>query len=232
MEVSEIALGCTRPNSPVAPLQQMPRAEPAATPPDNYPPFGWAGLPPLRSENTFAASNGGRDVAGGQPLAPQSLAPPPAPMVENLTTRTLRMKGVPEADIAAAINDPGKMQDLLNQRYGRRSMTAPGAGSSLGNVSTGAMAPPLAAAADSAANSARSHDFVPRVFRVAKSYCRREREIENPLLITKCHRFAMTSTSAFRYMSRWRPTMRWGTCTLSARRCQSVAGMKRYTGSG
>jgi hypothetical protein len=36
------------------------------------------------------------------------------------------MKGVPEADIAAAINDPRTMQDLLNQLYGRRSMIAPG----------------------------------------------------------------------------------------------------------
>jgi hypothetical protein len=47
----------------------------------------------------------------------------------------LRMKGVPDADISAAINDPAKMQNLLNQLYGRRrSMNAPGDGSdSLGN---------------------------------------------------------------------------------------------------
>jgi hypothetical protein len=36
------------------------------------------------------------------------------------------MKGVPEADIGAAINNPAKMQDLLNQYYGWRSMIAPG----------------------------------------------------------------------------------------------------------
>jgi hypothetical protein len=35
------------------------------------------------------------------------------------------MKGVPEAVIGAAINDPAQMQGLLNQLYGRRSMAAP-----------------------------------------------------------------------------------------------------------
>jgi hypothetical protein len=54
------------------------------------------------------------------------MAPQPALPVQNLTTHVLRMKGVPEADIAAAINDPGTMQGLLNQLYGRRSMIAPG----------------------------------------------------------------------------------------------------------
>src|SRR5947207_786564 len=49
----------------------------------------------------------------------------PALPVENLTTRTLRMKGVPEADIADAIGNPGKMQEVLNQYYGRPSMGAP-----------------------------------------------------------------------------------------------------------
>jgi hypothetical protein len=34
------------------------------------------------------------------------------------------MKGVSEADIAAAINDPGQMRDLLNRLYGRHPMTA------------------------------------------------------------------------------------------------------------
>jgi hypothetical protein len=49
--------------------------------------------------------------------------------VQNLTTRALRMKGVPEADIGAAISDPGKMQQLLNQYYGRGSAIASGVGS-------------------------------------------------------------------------------------------------------
>ena len=58
-------------------------------------------------------------------MASQGMAPPPALPVENLTTRTLRMKGVPEADIAAAIGHPGKMQEVLNQYYGHPAMVPP-----------------------------------------------------------------------------------------------------------
>jgi hypothetical protein len=58
--------------------------------------------------------------------AAQRMAPQPASTAQNLTIRTLRMMGVPEANIAAAINDPAQMQGLLNQLYGRRSMTANG----------------------------------------------------------------------------------------------------------
>jgi hypothetical protein len=39
-------------------------------------------------------------------------------MQQSLTARALRMKGVPEADINAAINDPRQMKDLLQQLYG------------------------------------------------------------------------------------------------------------------
>jgi hypothetical protein len=53
------------------------------------------------------------------------MAPQPALPLQNLTMHALRMKGVPEADIGAAINDPGRMQELLNQLYGRRSAIAP-----------------------------------------------------------------------------------------------------------
>jgi hypothetical protein len=49
-----------------------------------------------------------------------------APTTRNLTVQVLRMKGVPDADIASAISDPAKMQDLLNQIYGRRSRVGPG----------------------------------------------------------------------------------------------------------
>jgi hypothetical protein len=45
--------------------------------------------------------------------------------VQNLTAHALRMKGVSEPGIAAAINDPAQMKDLLNQLYGRRAMIAP-----------------------------------------------------------------------------------------------------------
>jgi hypothetical protein len=124
------------PNSPVAPLQQMPQAEPAAPwHPDwhdagdgsrqNLP--NWAQLQPP-TENSFPASNGVGGMADDQPPAPENAAPPPALTVQNLTTHVLRMKGVPDADIGAAISDPAKMQSLLNQVYDRRSMTAPGDG--------------------------------------------------------------------------------------------------------
>jgi hypothetical protein len=61
--------------------------------------------------------------AGGQV---DGTMPPPALPVQNLTVQTLRMKGVPEADIGAAINDPAQMRDLLNQLYGGRPMAANG----------------------------------------------------------------------------------------------------------
>jgi hypothetical protein len=120
------------PNSPVAPLQQMPQADAAAPwhqdgqeagdgPRQNLP--NWAQMQPP-TENTFS-----RGMAGDQPLPSENVAPQPALTVQNLTTHVLRMKGVPEADIGAAINDPAKMQNLLNQVYDRRSMTAPGDGS-------------------------------------------------------------------------------------------------------
>jgi hypothetical protein len=123
------------PSAPVAPLPQMPQTGAAAPEhPDWHDAIDWPqqGLPSWTqtqpsTENTFPASpNGVRGLAGAQPLAPQRMAPQPALPVQNLTTHVLRMKGVPEADIAAAINDPRTMQDLLNQLYGRRSMIAPG----------------------------------------------------------------------------------------------------------
>jgi hypothetical protein len=122
----------------IAPQLQMPQAKPAAPweadwqgardwPHENPP--GWTQLQ-TPTDNTLQASpNGVRGLAGPQPLASQRMGPPPTPTVQNLTTRALRMKGVPEADIGAAINDPGKMQDLLNQYYGRRSRIVPGDGS-------------------------------------------------------------------------------------------------------
>jgi hypothetical protein len=123
------------PSAPVAPLLQMPQGGPAAPEhPDwrdavDWPQQGlpsWAQTQPS-TENTFPASpNGVRGLAGAQPPVSQRIAPQPTLPVQNLTTHVLRMKGVPEADIGAAINDPRKMQDLLNQLYGRRSMIAPG----------------------------------------------------------------------------------------------------------
>lgn len=123
------------PSSPVAPLQ-MPQADAAAPwhqdgqeagdgPRQNLP--NWAQMQPP-TENTFPAPNAIDGMAGDQPLPLGNGAPQPALTVQNLTTHVLRMKGVPEADIGAAINDPAKMQNLLSQVYGRRSMIAPGDG--------------------------------------------------------------------------------------------------------
>jgi hypothetical protein len=147
------------PDSRVAPLQQMPQTEPAAPwhpdwhdandwPHPTLP--NWAQMQPP-TENTFPASNGVRGMTGGQPLAPQGVVPKPALTVQNLTAHALRMKGVPEADIGAAINDPAKMQNLLNQVYDRRSMIAPSDGDGVfGNqlgVATSAGQPSTPAAA-------------------------------------------------------------------------------------
>jgi hypothetical protein len=54
-------------------------------------------------------------------------------MAQNLTTHVLRMKGVPEAGIGAAINDPAQMQGLLKQLYGRHSVVAPDADGGFGS---------------------------------------------------------------------------------------------------
>ena len=83
------------------------------------------GSTPKSADAFPAPPNATPGLADAQPLAMRGAAPQPALPVENLTTRTLRMKGVPEADIAAAINNPAKMQDILNQYYGRRPI-APG----------------------------------------------------------------------------------------------------------
>jgi hypothetical protein len=41
----------------------------------------------------------------------------PALPAQNLTVQALRTKGVLDADIAAAINSPGRMRQLINQTY-------------------------------------------------------------------------------------------------------------------
>jgi hypothetical protein len=88
----------------------------------------WARTQPP-TENTFPAPpDSVRGMTASQPPAPQGPAPQPALPVQNLTTQALWRKGVPEADIGAAISDPGKMQDLLNQYYGRGSAIASGVG--------------------------------------------------------------------------------------------------------
>jgi hypothetical protein len=71
--------------------------DPVETPPDAW--------PPLRTRDDRAPGSSLSSSAASGFMVPQ-----PALPVQNLTTRALRIKGVPEADIGTAINDPGKMQ--------------------------------------------------------------------------------------------------------------------------
>jgi hypothetical protein len=49
----------------------------------------------------------------------------PALTEQNLTAHALRMKGVPETDIAAAIGNPERMKQLIYQTFGAGSANAP-----------------------------------------------------------------------------------------------------------
>jgi hypothetical protein len=72
------------------------------------------------------ARNSGDDqyqpAAIGSPLPGAQQPKLPA---QNLTAQVLRMKGVPEARIAAAIGDPALMQQLINQNFGPGPARAP-----------------------------------------------------------------------------------------------------------
>jgi hypothetical protein len=109
-------------------------------------PFSENGAPPIgytdgaNQAGTFAPS-----VADGtrlQPSGPLSILSQPPPAARNLTKHVLRMKGVPDADIGTALNDPSQMRDLLNQLYGRRPMIAPDANEDgfTGNAGRGPLA--------------------------------------------------------------------------------------------
>jgi RHS repeat-associated protein len=52
-------------------------------------------------------------------------AQPPARPAQNLTAQALRMKGVPEADIAAATGNPDLMKQLIIQHFGPGSAGTP-----------------------------------------------------------------------------------------------------------
>jgi hypothetical protein len=75
---------------------------------------------------------------------------PPMPTSQNLTARVLRLKGVPEADIAAGMNDPDLMRQIIIQHYapgssgvlafsrpdaGNRAQISDSAGNRLGPIS-------------------------------------------------------------------------------------------------
>jgi hypothetical protein len=78
-------------------------------------PLSFAG-PVLTADTTAASPGRSADFLRAQPPAP------PAP---NLTVRALRMKGVPEADISAAMGSPELMKQLVIQHYGPSSTWAP-----------------------------------------------------------------------------------------------------------
>jgi hypothetical protein len=100
------------------PRQSPPfEVDPVETPPDAWPPLR------TRDDRTPGSSLSSNAAAGF--MVPQSTQ-----IVKNLTTHALRMKGVPEADIGAAINDPARMKDLLNRYYGRPPVIPTGGDSS------------------------------------------------------------------------------------------------------
>jgi hypothetical protein len=103
-------------------------AVPGAFPENGAPPVGY--LDGADQTGAFDPAASAVPLSRPRPQAPDASWPsapvaPPALPLQNLTARVLRMKGLPDADIVAAISNPGKMQDLLNQYYGRRSMNAP-----------------------------------------------------------------------------------------------------------
>jgi hypothetical protein len=83
------------PSAPVAPEVMVPQAGQSPALPS------WAQVP---SGNPFAES--------------------PRPAEQNLTVRALRMKGVPEADIAAAGGNPELMKQLIHQNFAPGSAAA------------------------------------------------------------------------------------------------------------
>jgi hypothetical protein len=94
------------PNAPAAPLVTVPQAGQSEGLPS------WAQAP---SGNPFAGS--------------------PRPAEQNLTVRALRMKGVPEADIAAAGGNPELMKQLITQNF------APGSAAAQSAIPGAAVAP-------------------------------------------------------------------------------------------
>jgi hypothetical protein len=60
-----------------------------------------------------------------QPAGSTGYAQPPRSPPQNLTANVLRMKGVPEAHIAAAFDNPELMKQLINRNFGPGSAGAP-----------------------------------------------------------------------------------------------------------
>ena len=114
-----------------------PREDSRPTLPPQLPNLPWFSpsptVPPARVPSPKEGWPGAIDLPfnppAPDPFGPRNGAPAnrseyPAPssepgrVAQNLTTQVLRMKGVPEADIGAAINDPALMGELLNRLYG------------------------------------------------------------------------------------------------------------------
>jgi hypothetical protein len=72
-----------------------------------------------------ASADAGLSWLRGDRSADPLRARPPAPPAPNLTVHALRMKGVPEADIAAAMGNPERIRQLIMQNYGPGSGGTP-----------------------------------------------------------------------------------------------------------
>src|SRR5882757_6303756 len=119
---------------PVVPriFNPPPDVNPFGTPPRNLPPGPAPSAPPIMPKPDYYRPPSPSPQRLDQIPQSDNWYPPgqPAPAVQNLTTHALRMKGVPEADIGAAINDPARMKDLLNRYYGRPPVIPTGGDSS------------------------------------------------------------------------------------------------------
>ena len=128
---------------------RVPNANSGAGDVDDLP--SWAPRQPPRAPLSFAGPDLTADIAASsssQPRAGTSLpqaqesatdfswlpasrfvdplrAQQPAPPAQNLTTQALRMRGAPEADIAAATGNPEMLRQLIMKNYGPSSALAP-----------------------------------------------------------------------------------------------------------
>jgi hypothetical protein len=98
-----------------APLALVPPARPSEGP------SSWTQAP---TGNPFARlPNGGQESPGGRLALAGTASRPTTP---NLTAQALRTRGVAEADIAAALDNPERMKQLIYQNFGPGSAGAPG----------------------------------------------------------------------------------------------------------
>jgi hypothetical protein len=99
-------------------------------------PFSAAAYSPLAAP-ILPPAGGPRSGAQAPAVNPSAGFPNPPP--ENQTARALRMGGVPEADVAAAMNDPKQLKQLFNQYYfdaaARRSAPPPAGAAPMGHGS-------------------------------------------------------------------------------------------------